>query len=165
MPSNSDVNDRIIELNEAMQKLQILKQIGAENLVIEQEKEIYHIQQDILHLNKDTTVEAVDLLPKKCRFCMSLENEEDRLECSEKNSKTCKNREPVTMGLITAAFLKVLLIYGMLLLLLLTFSLLTDILFKFLDDKVLVFIIAFAIVGCVVVLFRGLVKSLYRMIS
>jgi hypothetical protein len=56
------VDDKLQELQEAIQKLQMLKQLGAENLVIEQEKAIFSLQKDIMELNTQTSMDPVDYL-------------------------------------------------------------------------------------------------------
>jgi hypothetical protein len=156
-----------MELQEAMQKLAMLKQLGAENLVIEQEKNIYHIQQEIMKMNEKCSIDAIDYLPKKCRYCTEFTEDQDleRLECSERKSKTCKNHEPANMSLLTSAFLKLLLAYGVFLLMLLTFSIITDIMFKFLDDKIVVFTISFVLLGAILILFRQPFKAIYKLLG
>ena len=77
----SDVNDKLQELQESMAKLQLLKALGAERLIMEQEKEIYQIQHDIMMLNNNISVDIIDaVLPKKCKFCTAKTTEEERLE-------------------------------------------------------------------------------------
>lgn len=159
------VDDKLAELQEAIQKLQMLKQLGAENLVIEQEKAIFSIQKEIMELNRDTSMDPVDYLPKKCRYCDLCKTDEERLDCSEKNLRTCKQREPPNMSLLTMGFLKVLLLYGVVLLLLLTFSLLADVFIKFIEDKVIVFVITSLVLVGIILLFRSPFMNLYRLLS
>ena len=39
----SDISEKLHELQESMQKLTLLKQLGAEKLILEQENEIFQI--------------------------------------------------------------------------------------------------------------------------
>ena len=62
----SDISEKLHELQENMQKLTLLKQLGAEKLIIEQENEIYNIQQEIMSINASASVDIIDaVLPKK----------------------------------------------------------------------------------------------------
>ena len=94
----STVDDRLMELQEMMQRLQLLKQIGADNLVIEQEKEIHNLQQELLTMNKEASLDIIDTLPRKCRFCTDMDTDEAKLDCYEKNFKNCKRREVSSIG-------------------------------------------------------------------
>lgn len=65
----ADVSEKLQELQESMQKLQLLKQLGAERLILEQEKEIYQIQQEIMKVNESTSIDAFEMiLPKNVNF-------------------------------------------------------------------------------------------------
>lgn len=158
----SDVNEKLHELQESMQKLQLLKQLGAEKLILEQEKEIYVIQQDIMHLNNNTSIDIIDaILPKKCKFCTVKTIDEDRLECFEKIGTTCKRKEPKNVNMLNMSIFKVILMYMSLLALLFTFLLFTNILFNYFEPKLLVFGLATAGLLLVFLLFRKPVKKLY----
>jgi hypothetical protein len=64
-----NMSEKLLELQEAMQHLQMLKQIGAEKLIMSQEKEIFNIQQDLMTMDNDASLDAVDaILPKKMSF-------------------------------------------------------------------------------------------------
>jgi len=164
-PDRSDLDEKLQELQESIQRLTLLKQIGAENLVNQQEKEVFRIQQELLGLNKDTSLDIVDTIPKKCRFCDSMKNDDERLECYEKNYRTCKKHEPMNLGLVSTTFLKVFIAYAALILLILTFSMISDVLFKYLDDKTIVFAITGGCLFGIILLFRSPFKSLMKILS
>jgi hypothetical protein len=155
----TSVDDKLMELQEMMQRLQILKQLGADNLVIEQEKEIFQLQKDLMDANKETPLDIVDTLPRKCRFCEEPNNDDERLECYEKQYKTCKKHEPTNLSSMTTAFLRVILAYGFVIILILIFSLITDVLFKYITDSIIVFSISVIIVVAIVILLRNPIKK------
>lgn len=158
----SDVNEKLHELQESMQKLQLLKQLGAEKLILEQEKEIYTIQRDIMHLDNNTSIDIFDaVLPKKCKFCTVKTTDEERLECFEKIGTTCKRKEPKHVNMLNMSIFKVVLMYMTLLAVLFTFLLFTNILFNYFEEKLLVFGLASAGLLLVIVLFKSPVKKLY----
>jgi len=161
----SDLDEKLQELQESVQRLTMLRQIGAENLVTQQEKEVFRIQQELLGLNNDTSLDIVDTIPKKCRFCDALKTDDERLDCYEKNFRTCKRREPVNIGLVSSALLKVFVAYAALLLLILTFTMISDAFFKFIEDKSIVFSISAICVVGITLLFRGPFKSLMKMLG
>ena len=124
----SDISEKLHELQESMQKLTLLKQLGAEKLILEQENEIFQIQQEILKINANTSVDIIDaILPKKCKFCVDMVTDEEKLECYEKNYNKCKKKEPKNMNLLSMNFLKVILMYLVLLGLLFAFLIITNI--------------------------------------
>jgi hypothetical protein len=163
----SEINEKLHELQESMQKLQLLKQLGTDKLILEQEQEVFRIQQDIMKLNNNTSVDIIDaILPKKCKFCSVKTTEEDRLDCYEKIGDSCKEKEPKFANMLNMGILKVALLYLSLLALLITFLLLTNILFKYITgetvvDKIMVFSIAVVGLALVILLFRKPVKNLY----
>jgi hypothetical protein len=159
-----DYTDKLVELQEAMQRLQLLKQIGAENLIIHQEREIFRIQQDIQKMNEDTELDIMDTLPKKCRFCTECKTDDERLTCFDTNHETCKKKEFNPTNPISGAFLKIFLVYGLLLLNFFLFLMVSNILMLYLTQTWLVFILSAIVVGLVIVLFRQPVKSLYNML-
>lgn len=161
-----DVDDRLLELQEALQKLQVLKQIGAHNLIIKQEKEIYDIQQDILSMNENAIIDAADaILPKKCRFCTEKLTDEEKIECYEANYDKCEQKEPMHIGLLSMSVLKLVISYIALLLLLFTFLLISNILFNFIDERWIVFTLTLLIVAGIVGLFYKPMKKLLKMVS
>ena len=163
---HGDVNEKLLELQEAMQKMQLLKQIGADRLIIRQENEIFNIQQDILSINKSTSVDIVDMvLPNRCRFCTDKKDDEEKLECYEANYNTCDKKEPAHVSLVSMSILKVTLMYISVLLVLFTFLLLTNIFFNYVDDRLIVFIISSAVVAGIVMVFWKPVKSLLAVIA
>lgn len=151
----ADVSEKLQELQESMQKLQLLKQIGANKLIQEQEKEIYQIQQEIMKLNESTSLDAFEvLLPKKCQFCPEKTTDEERLECYEKNYSTCKRKVPKVANALSLNALKVFLSYIAVLGLLITFLLLTNIFSNYFpDNRLLIFIFSFAGLGLMVLAF------------
>lgn len=161
----SDLDEKLQELQESIQRLTLLKQIGAENLVNQQEKEVFRIQQDLLGLNKDAPLDIIDTIPKKCRFCDTMKTDDERLECYEKNFQTCKKRESLGIGLVSSSFFKVFIAYAALLLLILTFSMLVDVFFKLTEDKTIVFATAAGVLFVIIILFRAPFKALMRMLG
>ncbi len=158
----SDVNEKLQDLQESMQKLQILKALGTERLILEQEKEIYQIQQDIMKLNNDVSVDIIDaILPKKCKFCTEKTTEEERLECFEKNGDTCKNKEPKNVNMFNGSFLKLIILYLSIVTLLITFLLLTNIFSNYFENKILLFGIASIILIIIIFLVKKPVKQIY----
>ena len=163
----SDISEKLHELQENMQKLTLLKQLGAEKLILEQENQIFHIQQEIMSINANASVDIIDaILPKKCKFCTDMISEENKLDCYEKNFSKCKKKDPKTMNLLSLSFLKVFLMYVVLLGLLFVFLLLTNILFTYFEGQVLAVFIG-AATGLIIItlLFRKPVKKLYKSIS
>ena len=158
--------EKLLELQEMMQKIQLLKQIGAEKLVMEMEMQIFKVQQDILQINQDVAIDPVDLiLPKKCKFCTEMTGEEDRLLCFEKNGETCKNKPPANMGLLSTAILRVGLMYAILVMGLFTFLILTNIFFTYIDSQFAVFMISAVILAAIFILFKGPVKQVLKMVG
>jgi len=163
----SDVSEKLHELQESMQKLTLLKQLGADKLVMEQEREIFQIQKEIMNINENSSLDIFDaILPKKCKFCTDKITDEEKLECFEKNYSKCKKKEPKTMNLLSMNFLKVVLMYLVLLGLLFAFLILTNIFSSYFGDKVLIIFIG-SVVGMVIIilLFRKPVSKLYKSIS
>ncbi|MHA1720901.1 MAG: hypothetical protein ACTSWX_03910 [Promethearchaeota archaeon] len=163
----SDVSEKLHELQESMQKLTLLKQLGADKLVMEQEREIFQIQKEIMNINENASLDIFDaVLPKKCKFCTDKITDEEKLECFEKNYSKCKKKEPKTMNLLSMNFLKVVLMYLVLLGLLFAFLILTNIFSSYFGDKVLIIFIG-SVVGMVIIilLFRKPVSKLYKSIS
>ena len=158
-----DVSEKLQELQESMQKLQLLKQLGAEKLILEQEKEIVEIQQDILRLDENTSVDIFEaILPKKCKFCTEKRTDEDRLECYEKNFSTCKRKAPKVANLLNIGAMKLLVSYLALLGVLFAFLLLTNIFSSYFPEQlIIVFIFAAAGTLLVILLFRKPFKRLY----
>ncbi len=158
-----DVTDKLQELQESMQKLQLLKQLGAEKLIIEQEKEIIEIQQDILKLDENTSVDIFEaVLPKKCKFCTEKRTDDERLECYEKNFDKCKRKAPKVANLLNFGAMKLLFGYLALLGVLFVFLLLTNIFSSYFpDQRLIVFLCAGAGLLLVVLLFRKPFKKLY----
>ncbi len=161
-----DVNEKLQELQESMQKLQLLKQLGAQKLILEQEKEIVDIQQDILRLDENTSVDIFEaILPKKCKFCTEQRTDEDRLECYEKNYNTCKRKAPKVANLLNFSAMKLLFGYLALLGVLFVFLLLTNIFSSYFpEQRLIVFLCAGAGLLLVVILFRKPFKQLYSSI-
>ena len=58
----SDISEKLHELQENMQKLTLLKQLGAEKLILEQEREIIQIQQEIMNINANASVDIIDAI-------------------------------------------------------------------------------------------------------
>jgi hypothetical protein len=161
-----DVDDKLLELQEALQKLQVLKQIGASNLIIKQEKEIYDIQKDILSMNDSASIDAADaILPKKCRFCSEKTSDEEKIECYETNFEKCEQKEPMHIGLLSMSVLKLVISYIALLLLLFTFLLISNILFNFIDERWIVFSLTLFLVFGVIGLFYKPMKKLLQIVS
>ena len=163
----SDISEKLHELQENMQKLTLLKQLGAEKLILEQENQIFHIQQEIMSINANASVDIIDaILPKKCKFCTDMISEEDKLDCYEKNYSKCKKKEPKSMNLLSMSFLKVFLMYVVLLGLLFLFLLLTNILFTYFEGQVLgVFIGSTVGMLIIILIFRKPIKKLYKSVS
>lgn len=160
----SDITEKIQELQENIQKLQILKSIGAERLVIKQENEVYRIQQEILDIDRNHPVDVVDaILPKKCRFCQEKNNQNERLECFEQNGETCKNKPPHITSLFSVRVVRFIIMAALVLLSLFSFLILTNIFMTYLPEfKLLVFLISISILGCLVILFWKPVRKLFR---
>ena len=165
----SDISEKLHELQESMQKLTLLKQLGAEKLILEQENEIFQIQQEIMNINANASVDIIDILPKKCKFCMEHHErfqEEEKFDCYEKNYSKCKKKEPKNMNLLSMNFLKVILMYLVLLGLLFAFLIMTNILFTYFEDQVLGVFIGSAVgLILIILIFRKPVKKLYKSIS
>ena len=122
-----DVSEKLQELQESMQKLHLLKQLGAEKLILEQEQEIFNIQQDIMQLDNNTSIDIIDaVLPKKCKYCEIKTTEEERLDCFERNGSTCKVKVPKSINMLNLSFIKVGVIYLSLLGILFIFLLLLN---------------------------------------
>ncbi|MHA1776411.1 MAG: hypothetical protein DRO88_05760 [Promethearchaeia archaeon] len=151
----ADVSEKLQELQESMQKLQLLKQIGANNLIQEQEKEIYQIQQEIMKVNESTSLDAFEvILPKKCKFCPEKTTDEERLECYEKNYSTCKRKPPKFANILNFNALKLFLSYIAVLALLFVFLILTNIFSTYFpDNRLLVFVFSFTGLALVVAAF------------
>jgi len=96
----SDVSEKLLELQEHIQKLQLLRQIGAEKLILEQENEVFKIQQEIMKMDSERAVEIIDFVPQKCRFCPEQSTDEAKLECFEENQTTCKRKPPSSVGFL-----------------------------------------------------------------
>ena len=162
-----DISEKLHELQENMQKLTLLKQLGAEKLIIEQENEIFHIQQEIMNINANASIDIIDaVLPKKCKFCPDMVTDEEKLECYEKNYSKCKKKEPKSINLLSMNFLKVILMYLVLLGLLFAFLILTNILFTYFEGQVLGVFVGSAVgLILIILIFRKPVKKLYKSIS
>src|SRR6056297_409696 len=123
---SSEYNELLVELQEAISELHMLKQIdGTEKLQRLQEKKIYTIQNDLQRVNNSVQLDAVDLiLPYKCRTCPEKHNDEERLECYDQNYDDCKredgNLTPLKMSIFRLAFMFFSVILIMLLFLLMT---------------------------------------------
>ena len=116
-----DISEKIQELQENIQKLQILKSVGADRLVIAQEKEVYRIQQEILEIDRNQPVDIVDaILPKKCRFCTEKITQDERLDCFEENGETCKRKPPSITNLFSLKVMRFVIMASLLLLSLFT---------------------------------------------
>ena len=163
----SDISEKLHELQENMQKLTLLKQLGAEKLILEQEREIIQIQQEIMNINASTSIDIIDaILPKKCKFCTDMVTDEDKLDCYEKNYSTCKKKEPKSMNLLSMNFLKVIMMYLILLGLLFAFLIITNILFTYFEGQTLGVFIGSAIgLIFIILVFRKPVKKLNKSIS
>ncbi len=163
----SDISEKLHELQENMQKLTLLKQLGAEKLILEQEREIIQIQQEIMNINANASVDIIDaILPKKCKFCTDMVTDEEKLDCYEKNYSTCKKKEPKTMNLLSMNFLKVIMMYLILLGLLFAFLIITNILFTYFEGQTLGVFIGSAIgLILIILVFRKPVKKLNKSIS
>jgi len=163
----SDISEKLHDLQESMQKLTLLKQLGAEKLILEQENEIFQIQQEIMSINANASIDIIDaILPKKCKFCTDMVTEEEKLDCYEKNYSTCKKKEPKNMNLLSMNFLKVILMYLVLLGLLFAFLIITNILITYFEDQTLGVFIGSAVgLILIILIFRKPVKKLYKSIS
>lgn len=159
----SDISEKLQELQESMQKLQMLKQLGAEKLIIEQEKEIFQIQQEIMRMDEKTSIDAFEvLLPKKCKYCTEKRSDEERLECYETNFDSCKRKAPKIANLISLSAMKLLVSYLAVLGLLFLFLLFTNIFMNYFpEQKLLVFVFAFTGLFLMILLFRKPFKQLY----
>ncbi|WP_457557063.1 hypothetical protein [Candidatus Harpocratesius sp.] len=159
----ADVSEKLQELQESMQKLQLLKQLGAERLILEQEKEIYKIQQEIMKANESTSIDAFEMiLPKKCKFCTEKTTDEERLECYEKNYNTCKRKPPKVANMLSLGAVKLFLSYIAILALLFVFLLLTNIFLDYFpENRLLVFILAFLGLSMVIIGFWKPFKRLH----
>ena len=138
----SDVSEKLQELQESMQQLQLLKSIGAQRLIQSQEKEIFRIQQEILNIDDNQPVDIEDFLPKKCRYCDLKETEDDRLECFEKEGEKCKRKPPKMNNILSVNFFRFLAMVGVVIASLFVILLLTNILMSYLPEpnqKLLVF--------------------------
>jgi len=160
----ADVSEKLQELQESVQKLQMLKQIGAEKLAIEQEKEIIALQQDIIRLNDNTALDYIDIaLPKKCKFCDEMKTDEQRLTCFEKNGDACKKKEPRFAGMMTFGVLKLVVGYLGLIGLLFAFILFTNIFFSYFEGQhLIVFILSGVCLIFVIMLFRKPYRKIYN---
>ena len=163
----SDISEKLHELQESMQKLTLLKQLGAEKLILEQENEIFQIQKEIMNINANASVDIIDaILPKKCKFCADKVSDEEKLDCYEKNYSKCKKKEPKNMNLLSMNFLKVILMYLVLLGLLFAFLIITNILFTYFEDQVLGVFIGSAVgLILIILIFRKPVRKLNKSIS
>ncbi|MHA1585454.1 MAG: hypothetical protein ACTSVU_06575 [Promethearchaeota archaeon] len=148
-----NVSEKLHELQENLQYLQILKQMGAQNLVLKQEKEIVRIQQEIMNVDKATSIDATQLvLPKKCRFCPEKTTDQERFECFEKNGKKCKVKVNTHINLVNVSIMRVVVTFFSIIALILVFLLLTNISMQYFPAYP---IISFAIsaVGVILVFF------------
>ena len=78
---SSEYNELLMELQEAISELHMLKQIeGTEKLQRLQEKKIYTIQNDLQQVNNTVQLDAVDLiLPYKCRTCPEKHTDDEQI--------------------------------------------------------------------------------------
>ena len=158
----SDVSEKLHELQENIQKLQLLRQLGAEKLIWAQENEIYKIQQEIMKLDKQTPVDMIDaLLPQKCRWCPEHSSDDAKLECYEANYATCKRKVPKSVGFLNLNILKVVMQFMILLGVLFTFLIFTNIFINYFpDDRLLVLLLSGIGLFLVMLLFRKPVINL-----
>jgi hypothetical protein len=156
---------KLIELQENIQKLQLLKQIGAKKLILRQEREIFKIQEQLRRIDGEIPLELLDILPRKCQFCTDYASDDDRLTCFESSYKECKKKDIPQIGSIETGFLKILLLFGMLIITLLCFMLISNILFKFLEERLVVFLITLGIVSIIVLVFLKPVMRMYRLFT
>ena len=92
--------------------------------------------------------------------------DEEKLDCYEKNYSKCKKKEPKNMNLLSMSFLKVFLMYMVLLGLLFVFLIITNILFTYFEGQVLGVFIGSALgLILIILIFRKPVKKLYKSIS
>ena len=161
----SDVSEKLLELQEHVQKLQLLRQLGAEKLILEQENEVYKIQQEIMDLDSNASVALLDFVPQKCRFCPEQSTDEAKLECFEANNTTCKRKPPSSVGFLNLNILKVILQFVVMIGVLVTFLILTNIFINYFpDDRLLVLLLSASGLILVVLIFRKPVKSLFHSI-
>lgn len=161
----SDVSEKLLELQEHIQKLQLLRQLGAEKLILAQENEVYKIQQDIMTLDQETPVEMMDFVPQKCRFCPEKSTDEAKLECFEANNTTCKRKPPSSVGFLNVNILKVVLQFVVMIGVLVTFLILTNIFINYFpEDRLLVLLLSGGGLLLVVLLFTKPIKSLFNSI-
>ncbi len=160
----SDVTEKIQELQENIQKLQILKSIGATHLVISQEKEVYRIQKEILDIDRNQSVDIVDaILPKKCRFCEEKLTQDARLECFEKNGETCKHKPPNITNLFSIKIIRLIVTVSLIIMGLLAFLLLSNIfLGYFPEQRLIAFAICVGGIGTLILLLWRPVKKLFQ---
>ena len=161
----SDVTEKLQELQESMQQLQLLKSIGAQKLIQEQEKEIYHIQQEILDIDENIPIDVESLLPKKCRFCDIKETADERLECYEIKGEKCKRKPPEMTNILSLNFFRFLAMTGVVIASLFVIMLLTNILMSYLPEpnqKLLVFVLCAAGYGLLTLLFWKPVRNLFK---
>ena len=159
----SDVSEKLHELQEHIQKLQLLRQLGAEKLIFEQENEVYKIQQEIMKLDSERAVEIIDFVPQKCRFCPEQLTDEAKLECYEENNTICKRKPPSSVGFLNANILKVILQFFVLVGVLITFLIFTNIFINYFpDNRLLVLLLAGSGLLLVVLIFIKPVKSLFH---
>ncbi len=120
-----------------------------------------------MNINANASVDIIDaILPKKCKFCTDMVTDEEKLDCYEKNYSTCKKKEPKTMNLLSMNFLKVIMMYLILLGLLFAFLIITNILFTYFEGQTLGVFIGSAIgLILIILVFRKPVKKLNKSIS
>jgi len=161
----SDVSEKLLELQEHIQKLQLLRQLGAEKLVLAQENEVYKIQQDIMKLDGETKADLIDFVPQKCRFCPEQPTDEKKLECFEENQTTCKRKPPSSVGFLNLNILKVAMQFVVLIGVLVTFLILTNIFINYFpEDRLLVLLLSGSGLLLVVLIFRKSITTLFHSI-
>jgi hypothetical protein len=160
----SDVEEKLAELQEGLQKLQLLKGIGAKKLIAAQEREIYRIQQEILDIDENKSMDVVHaLLPKKCWYCNEKETEDERLQCFEDTQGECDQRKPEISGVFSLNLIRLVVIIALVLFGLFSFLLLTNILLNYLPDyKWIVFGICILLTSLIGFLLRKPIKSVFK---
>src|SRR6056297_2284582 len=152
---SSNYGEKLVELQDAINELQMLKQIeGTDKLQRLQERKIFNIHKELQNMNKSAQLSAVDaILPLKCRTCPDKTTDEERLQCFDENHETCTRDEEVLTPL-KMSILKITIMFISVILGLLLFLLATNIFSKYLVDLWAIFLASFGLTLIIVFLFR-----------
>ena len=159
------IDEKLLELQEAIQNLHLLQGMdNTEKLIEIQKKKIYRIQEDLRNMNEKINLDPVDvLLPLKCRTCPDMKTEIERFECYDENNENCQRNHEIWTPLnysimkIIFQFIAILLILGL-------FLLLTSVSLKYTTNLFVTFFISFSITLIITLVFKKpFTKILNRM--